>query len=475
MRLTDTRQCRKFVEEVNAIAIQLGGTSLTKTQTTFIAFCIGSMVMLGCLNFAAFAAGSFGLFAARALSWMLHHSKIDWYTLLKAAVVKVLVDHGVATIHAEIDDTDRTRSKVIKILWGVFKTIDKVTGGWINAQNIVFLCLVTDKITIPIMFAFYRPDPVYSAWAKQDKKLRKKKIKKKDRPPAPKRDKRYPAKIEIAMKLLGTLRVFLGTIEPILGRKLKISSIAFDCAFLSPRIARFCRRMFPKIQVISQIASNQIVWSRTGKPTRVDAFFKNIVPVEKEIFIRGTKQKVSFIAARLTVKSHGRFLHIVALKYDGEAEYRYLAAVDLTWRSEDIIRAYALRWLIEVAIFDWKQHDGWGRGAYQHGADGACSGVILSLLVDCFLLTHPAQLRQSRAGLPLYTAGSVVRRIQYDNLLEGIEEIFASPDPQKALKDLIQSVEKVIVLMPSTKHMVGVEISDLGPSPSLRSIWSKAG
>jgi hypothetical protein len=475
MRLTDTIPCRKFVAEIDAIAVQLGGTSLSKTQTTFISFCIGSMVMLGSLNFAAFAAGSLGLFAARALSWMLHHSKIDWNTLLKAAVVKVLVDHGVSTIHAEIDDTDRTRSKVIKILWGVFKTIDKVTGGWINAQNIVFLCLVTDKITIPVMFAFYRPDPVYSAWAKQDKKLRKKKVTKRDRPSAPKRDKRYPTKIEIAMKLLAALRIFLSTIEPLLGRKLKLSSIAFDCAYLSPRIARFCHRIFPKIQVISQIASNQVVWSRTGKPTRVDAFFKNIPQVEKEIFIRGAKQKVSFLAARLTVKSHGRLLHIVALKYEGEAKYRYLAATGLTWRSENIIRAYALRWLIEVANFDWKQHDGWGRGAYQHGADGACRGVILSLLVDCFLLTHPAQLRQSRAGLPLYTAGSVVRRIQYDNLLESIEEIFASPDPQKALKDLVQCVDKVIVLTPSTKHMVGVEIADLGPSPSLQRIWSKTG
>ena len=28
--------------------------------------------------------------------------------------------------------------KVHHILWGIFKTVDKVTGGWINAQNIVF-------------------------------------------------------------------------------------------------------------------------------------------------------------------------------------------------------------------------------------------------------------------------------------------------------------------------------------------------
>lgn len=475
MRLTDTLLCRRFVSDVGLLAVHFGGTALSKRQVTFISFCMCSMVMLGSLNFAAFSVGSLGLFGANALSWMLHHSRINWSALLKAAVVKVLADHCVTTIHVSIDDTDRPRSKAVKILWGVFKTIDKVTGGWINAQNIVFLCLVTNKITVPIMFVFYRPDPNYSAWVKQDKKLRKKKVKKKDRPPAPKRNKRYPGKIEIAIKLLGRLRKFLIVIEPLLKRRLKVSSIAFDCAYLSPRTAKFCRCLFSKTQVISQIASNQIVWSRTGKHTSVDAFFKNIVPVEKELFIRGIKQKVRFISARLTVKSHGKLLHIVALKYDGEDKYRYLAAIELTWRTEDIIRAYALRWLIEVVNFDWKQHDGWGRGAYQHGADGACRGVILSLLVDCFLLTHPVQLRQSRAGLSLYTAGSVVRRIQYDNFLENIEEIFASPDPQKALKDLVQCIDKVIVLTPSSKHMVGVEIADLGPSPSLQSVWSKAG
>jgi hypothetical protein len=75
-----------------------------------------------------------------------------------------------------------------------------------------------------------------------------------------------------------------------------------------------------------------------------------------------------------------------------------------------------------------------GRKAYQRGGDGACRGMILSLLVDYFLLTHPAQIRQSRAGLPLWTAGSVVRRLQYDNMLSTIEDIFTSSDPLKALE-----------------------------------------
>jgi len=470
--LKETFLCLEFVKNVNSYAIELGASTMSNKQIRFVAFCITCMIMLGSMNFAAFSVGSLGYYGDRALSWMLHHSSINWSILLKAAVIKVLIDHTISSVQLVIDDTDRPRSKVVKILWGVFKTVDKRTGGWINAQNIVFLCLVTDKITIPIMFTFYRPDPIYAAWVKQDKKLRKKGIKKKDRPPEPKRREQYPTRIEIAINLLARCKSFLITVETISGIRVKIKSILFDCAYMSPKIAQFCSKTFPKVQVVSQIKSSQIVWNSSGKPIRVDKYFKNKIPVETTVYIRGSKKKVSYLSARLTVKSHGRRLHIVALKYEGEAEYRYLAATELTWRAIDIIRVYAFRWLIEVTNFDWKQYDGWGKKAFQHGADGACRGVILSLLVDCFLLTHQTQIRQSRAGLPLWTAGSVVKRIQYDNILETIDEIFTSPEPQKKLKAFAQRIETFVQLTPSTKHMVGVDIAELGPSPSLQRIWS---
>lgn len=467
MKLKDSRLCRAFVSDVNLYATKLGAISMTNAQQRFISFCIFCMTMLGSLNFAAFSVASLGYYGARSLSWMLHHSRIDWSLLLKAAILKVLTVHKTSSVHLVIDDTDRPRSKVVKILWGLFKTVDKVTGGWINAQNIVFLCAVTNKITIPVAFTFYRPDPMHSAWKKEDKRLRKKGVKKKNRPAEPKRSKKYPTRIEIAMKLLDRFKNYLVEIEPLLGKLLKIKSISFDCAYLSPKIASFCRKVFPKVQVISQIASTQIVWDRSGKAISVKKYFKNKEPSKTDVDIRGSKKIVTFVAARLMVKSHGHILHIIALKYDGETDYRYLAATELTWKSINIIRAYAFRWLIEVANFDWKQYDGWGRKAYQHGADGACRGVILSLLVDCFLLTHPVQIHQSRSGLPLWTAGSVVRHIQHDNILETIENVFSSPNPQKALKDLAQNIENAVQLIPSTKHMIGIEMENFCPSPSL--------
>jgi len=53
-------------------------------------------------------------------------------------------------------------------------------------------------------------------------------------------------------------------------------------------------------------------------------------------------------------------LFVIALKYEGEEKYRYLAATDVSWRTLDIIQAYSLRWLVEVFFEDWKLYEGWG-------------------------------------------------------------------------------------------------------------------
>ena len=48
----------------------------------------------------------------------------------------------------------------------------------------------------------------------------------------------------------------------------------------------------------------------------------------------------------------------------------------------DIIRYYALHWLVEVFIEDWKQHEGWGKMACQQAEDGTRRALLLSLLLD---------------------------------------------------------------------------------------------
>ncbi|MDM8561225.1 hypothetical protein [Candidatus Parabeggiatoa sp. HSG14] len=101
-----------------------------------------------------------------------------------------------------IDETDHRRAKRTKRIYKTHKQKDKKTGGYVNGQTIVFLLLVTNAITIPVGFVFYMPDPVLSAWKKNDENLKKEGISKKNRPAEPERNPSYPTKAQLALALL---------------------------------------------------------------------------------------------------------------------------------------------------------------------------------------------------------------------------------------------------------------------------------
>ena len=88
MKLKESALCLSFISDINSYAMKLGATSLTAKQKYFVSFCVFSMIMLGSLNFSAFALASLGYYGDRALSWMFHHSKINWSLLLKGGVLK---------------------------------------------------------------------------------------------------------------------------------------------------------------------------------------------------------------------------------------------------------------------------------------------------------------------------------------------------------------------------------------------------
>ncbi|WP_221896064.1 hypothetical protein [Bathymodiolus japonicus methanotrophic gill symbiont] len=127
-------------------------------------------------------------------------------------------------------------------------------------------------------------------------------------------------------------------------------------------------------QVISQLRKNQNIEYR-GRIRSVESYFNSINKgIDQIIRVRGGKEiKVTVSSARLKVSSHSKKRFVIALKYDGENDYRYLVATDLTWRTQDIIQAYTLRWLIEVFFEDWKLYEGWGREAKQLQARHATS------------------------------------------------------------------------------------------------------
>jgi hypothetical protein len=470
-------EAKILVSQLNTILTDWHKDALTNKQCSFIALMISAMAISGQLNWSWVSRASLGRIAVTALSWMFRFSKIRWEEVLQAAAYHLLKLYEVFEVHLIVDDTDRPRSKIIKSLFGVFKAFDKKTGGFFLAQNIVFVLVVTKVFSFPIAFAFFQPDPVHSKWLRDTKEFKRKRIARKDWPEElriePVRDyKKYPTKIELAAILLSQIQKFFVGITILVNgmpRKIKVITISADAAYFSKFLKRTVRRLFKKAQFVSQLKKNQICWGRNGSKKTIENYFSDKSPIEAIIRLRGGKEKkVFYYSSILFIKSHGEKVHVVALKYDGEDEYRYLAASNLTWRAPDIIRAYSLRWLIEVAIEDWKQYEGFGRKASQRGIDGARRGVCLSLLVDCFLLSHSLQVGLFKAGKPLCTAGSLVRFIQLENLFNTIKELIADPNLPEKLEEISAALAKSIVeLRPSSKHMQGRDIGDFGPMPHL--------
>ncbi|KJU84506.1 Transposase, IS4-like domain protein [Candidatus Magnetobacterium bavaricum] len=338
--------------------------------------------------------------------------------------------------------------------------IDKETGGYIIGQNIVFIVLVTPKITIPVGFEFYVPDPEMTKWYKEEKRLKEQGVDKKDRPYRPSKNEEYPTKQEIALLLLERFKTFHPDI--------KIRCIVADALYGTRDFLNNASKMFGGIQVISQLRVNQKIRVIKSEQSVAEYFLKH-PPIKGKIRIRGSIDKsVMLGSVRAEVCSHGVKRFVIALKYDGEEKYRYLVASNLSWRALDIVQAYTLRWLIEIVFQDWKAYEGWGQLTKQPGEDGSYRSLILSLLVDHSLFFHPNQITQIDNCLPAYTVGSLQSKIKVECLISSIKEIVLSENPKERLNELIASLEKDFVLRFSRKHMVGKDLGRIEPTPSLK-------
>ena len=65
------------------------------------------------------------------------------------------------------------RWKSAKALAYLYKLRDKESGGYLWGQSLVFLVLVTPKISMPVGVVFYQPAPEISAWYKNGQSLKK--------------------------------------------------------------------------------------------------------------------------------------------------------------------------------------------------------------------------------------------------------------------------------------------------------------
>ncbi len=440
---------------------------LPRIAQKYLSFCLTGIVVTGTICWTRMERASAGSFSKKALSWFLHHSvSIVWKILLVHSLKYLFRVYDVKCGVLIIDDFDRHRSKNTSMIHGVHKVKNKKGGGFVSSQNVVQAVLVAGSLTLPVGFGVYQPDPDVKAWRKNDIALRKKKVPKSQRPREPPKNPAFPSKKEIAVRLVRQFRHHFGDIE--------LKAFAADNAYLSRQLRDDFRRVYPKCQFISQLRFNQAVTTPSRKKHRLDGYFKGISNIKKPMELRcGTVKVITYKSSRLWINAHKRWYHVVAMKYEGEDDFRYLCATDVTWRAEDIIRAYAYRWIVEVVIEDTKLYAGYGQVAMQQGEEGTCRAIILSQLLDHFLISHPLQLGLHRAGKPLWTVGSMKRKLQLEALKLSIEKVLDSPDPREALRKWMQNVEDLIDLRPSKKHMMGQNFDFMSPSPSLSKRFGK--
>jgi len=344
---------KEFIDKIHdGICKHKPGYCLSLTQKTWLVFCLMGILITNSVCWAKFERASLGNYSLKALSWMFRHSKIPWDHLLKVSVALILEEYNITEGYLVLDDSDKKRSKGAHRIHKVHKIFDKSSGGYINGQELVFLFLVTPLVSIPVGFSFYLPDPAYQAWKEQNNKLKKRGIPKKERPAPPPKNENYPTKQQIALTLLGQFKSYHST--------LKIKVIIAEALYGTAEFMDKASMLFGKIQVISQIRCNQNIRYR-GKLKHVEDYFTAHPGIPQKLQIRGGEQITAIVgSARLYVDAHSKKRFVIAVKYEGETEYRYLIASDMSWRTVDIIQAYTLRWLVEVFFEDWKLSSGMG-------------------------------------------------------------------------------------------------------------------
>lgn len=451
-----------FIDEIDqGIKEHNPNASLSGTQKSWIAFCIMAILITNTVCWAKFERAGLGRYSLAALSWIFRNSKIPWKLLLVISTRVILKRYGITEGCLGIDDTDKKRSKSTKKIANVHKIKDKGSGGYVMGQTLVVLVLITSKITLPVGFSFYMPDPELKAWKKLDEKLKKQGILKKQRPLKPPKNENYPTILEIALNLLEQFKRNHSHI--------KIKCVFADALYGTGTFLDSASKVFGGIQVISQIRSNQNIRHK-NKEYHVEDYFSKHSGISQTIKIRGGKSvSVTVGSARLHVCSHGKKRFIIALKYEDQKEYRYIVASNLSWRTLDIVEAYTLRWLVEVFFEDWKAHEGWGRLTKQTGEDGSSRSLILSLLVDHSLFFHSDQLALLENKLPACTVGSLIGKIKVECFLDFIRKIVSDKDPERKLNTLAEVLKNNIVkIFPSSKHMANRDLGRLEPTESLK-------
>lgn len=194
---------KEFVGQLNRGLQSHCGKKLSATQIAWISLCITGIIITNSVCWKRIERMTLGKYSAGRISKMFCRAKITWSLLLQASIYTVLTSYGIHKGVLAIDDTANKRSKKTSKIAKTHKTKDKSTGGYFNGQELVLMVLITNKVTLPVGFDFYEPQPEMSAWYKTYRQQKRQGIAKKLRAPKPTVDKqRYPTKTQIAISLI---------------------------------------------------------------------------------------------------------------------------------------------------------------------------------------------------------------------------------------------------------------------------------
>jgi hypothetical protein len=451
---------RTFINELDrALKRRAPDAGLTRIQKEWLGFCLVAIMVTNSVCWKRFERASLGKRSANSLSWMFRQTNRFWQFLLQASVSVILLRHGITKGVIVVDDSEKKRARQTTRIYKAHTVKDKKSGGFINGQSFVLILLVTPKVTIPVGVEFYMPDPELTAWKKEDNRLRKRGVPKKKRPAKPRKNPNYPTMPEIALQLLTAFHAAFS--------QLVILCVLADNLYGTAAFLEKASAIFGGVQVISKLRKNQNVRFHGQKMT-VTTLFTRYPGVKQTIRIRGGDEVTVWVSSvRVPVCAHGASRFVIALKYEGEDEYRYLVASDMSWRHLDIVQAHTLRWLVEVFFQDWKAYEGWGQLTKQPDEEGSRRSLILSLLCDHCLLLHPDQLARIQDNLPACTVGSLRDRVRMESAMQVFEEILSSENPQEQFELVAQRAKEVFTLTESSKHMVGRDLGRLEATPSL--------
>lgn len=432
---------------------------LTMGQRAWLSFCLMCVIVTESVCGRKFVRAGLGRYSEALLSFYFR-CPLSWGGLIALSIRLVLESFETWEGILVIDDSGKKRSKTTQRIPYVHYYKDKEGTGTLRGQETVFVVLVTPVVTIPVGDEFYQPDPAYSAWSKQDKRLRKQGVPKAMRPKPPAPNASYPTQQPMA---LGLLEQFKRDCPYV-----KVKAVLADALYGNADFMDKAALLFAQTQVISQPHANQNVRDRR-RSWKLEAYFKAYPGVPKTLAVRGGKtQNIIVGSARLYVEAQQGVRFVVAIRYSEEQPYRYLVASDLSWRTEDIAKAYTLRGLVETVIEDLKVHEGWGQSTKQPGVEGSRRVLTLSLLCDHCLILHPEQQARATAKQPLSTKGHLQRRLKITALTAWLEQWLEGEALNDKIAQLTEAILPRVPLQDSDKHMSGRDLGRLESTAGLQ-------